>query len=330
MQCLSLAFVWPTFHLLVSGSEDDHLLLGHPSTIVIVSDIILLKRRKGMVLFRMCLSFFLWFTFVFSSYFTVSASSMLWALTASAVCLFWMSKELACFFVLLGILLLFNSCFSTAISSANQNSWTESSQTLLQSKKCNLLSQVTAKQYSSRHALLSSTIVAWSPVLHSSANYHSSNSFCSSCSILATGGKSGNISFWRICEPPCYTIEHGRLSADPVLIGLLQAHNSWVTAISWAISSASSLEPQLILSTGSYDGRWVTVTVNYIKLEALYLCSLDYLPNQYLPSSCTLLICSLHPLFSLSMCSFPVLSSLHHPFVSLISHWTMVYDVCSN
>ncbi|KAH7660679.1 Histone acetyltransferase protein [Dioscorea alata] len=130
----------------------------------------------------------------------------------------------------------------------------ESSQTLLQSKKCNLLSQVTAKQYSSRRALLSSTIVAWSPVLHSSANYHSSNSFCGSCSILATGGKSGNISFWRICEPPCYTIEHGRLSADPVLIGLLQAHNSWVTAISWAISSASSLEPQLILSTGSYDG----------------------------------------------------------------------------
>ncbi|KAM0951387.1 putative transcription factor WD40-like family [Dioscorea sansibarensis] len=130
----------------------------------------------------------------------------------------------------------------------------ESTQTLLKSRKCNLLSQVTAKQYSSRRALLSFTIVAWSPLLQSSANFHSSNSFCGSCSILATGGQSGKISVWRICEPPCYTIEHGRLSADPVLIGLLQAHNSWITAISWAISSASSLEPKLILSTGSYDG----------------------------------------------------------------------------
>nr|CAD1833693.1 unnamed protein product [Ananas comosus var. bracteatus] len=104
---------------------------------------------------------------------------------------------------------------------------------------------ITAKQYASRSALLSSLVVAWSPVV----------TLCGSkCAILAVGAKSGNISFWKSCTPQCYTVEHDGVPADAILIGLLQAHSAWITAISWGVATSSCSKSQLAVATGSCDG----------------------------------------------------------------------------
>ncbi|XP_042484013.1 uncharacterized protein LOC122064363 isoform X2 [Macadamia integrifolia] len=116
---------------------------------------------------------------------------------------------------------------------------------------------ITAGQYASRSAMLSSLVVAWSPVLHASSKivvhppHGSSNDFA----MLAVGGKSGKVSFWRIHEPQIYSVEHGRFALDVVLVGLLQAHTSWVTAISWAKYVKDASDSRVLLVTGSSDGR---------------------------------------------------------------------------
>ncbi|XP_038982100.1 uncharacterized protein LOC103720062 [Phoenix dactylifera] len=115
----------------------------------------------------------------------------------------------------------------------------------------NDLPLITAEQYASRSSLLSSLVVAWSPVLQLSGI---SPCFSNKCAILAVGGKSGNISFWKFNEPKCYTVEHGSVSVDAMLIGLLQAHKSWITSISWGTCAACSSKSQLLLATGSSDG----------------------------------------------------------------------------
>ncbi|KAG0462447.1 hypothetical protein HPP92_020923 [Vanilla planifolia] len=107
------------------------------------------------------------------------------------------------------------------------------------------LPHLTAEQYASRSVALSSVVVTWSPLLLSSE-------IC--CAILAIGAKSGAISFWRIPEPPCYTIELGNASVKAILLGIVQAHKSWITAICFAISAASFSDDQLVLATGSCDG----------------------------------------------------------------------------
>lgn len=37
-------------------------------------------------------------------------------------------------------------------------------------------------------------------------------------------------------------------------VGLLQAHNSWVTTISWLLFAFDSSNPQILLASGSSDG----------------------------------------------------------------------------
>ncbi|XP_011621037.1 uncharacterized protein LOC18427718 [Amborella trichopoda] len=116
-------------------------------------------------------------------------------------------------------------------------------------------SLITAEQYASRMALLSSLIVAWSPLIRSSTesdpDLHKSSS--SNCTVLAVGGKSGKVCFWRTAEPRAYAIENSKISLDVMFIGLLEAHNSWITAISWGICMVDS-NPMLLLATGSSDG----------------------------------------------------------------------------
>ncbi|KAI3907131.1 hypothetical protein MKW92_015252 [Papaver armeniacum] len=102
---------------------------------------------------------------------------------------------------------------------------------------------LSAEKYASRSSMLSSVIVAWSPTLYPSNDY----------AILAVGGKIGKISFWRIDEPHCYSVEQSTDSVDAVLVGLIQAHNTWITAICWELS-AKALEYQVFLVTGSSDG----------------------------------------------------------------------------
>ncbi|KAI3668899.1 hypothetical protein L6452_40116 [Arctium lappa] len=102
-----------------------------------------------------------------------------------------------------------------------------------------------AKQYASRIAMLSSLVVSWSPMVHSNSSR--------SCSILAIGAKSGRISLWRVHEPECYSITQRSKPHVASLIGFIQAHNSWITAISWS-KFVSDGSPQLLLSTGCSDG----------------------------------------------------------------------------
>lgn len=122
-------------------------------------------------------------------------------------------------------------------------------------RQSNGLTLITPLQYASRNAMLSSLIVAWSPVLQlSSESGPTLNISSSNCAILAVGGKSGKIALLRISEPQVYSIEHGGDSVGAILIGLLQAHNAWITAISWGLHSADA-STQVLLATGSSDGR---------------------------------------------------------------------------
>lgn len=114
---------------------------------------------------------------------------------------------------------------------------------------------ITPEQYASRSAMLSSLIVAWSPVFQSSGT---KPDFPNRCTVLAVGAKSGNISFWKLCEPECYSVENDIVSFDPMLVGFLHAHESFITAISWEMFTANSSVTQLILATGSSDGRLVS------------------------------------------------------------------------
>ncbi|KAI3918424.1 hypothetical protein MKX01_041744 [Papaver californicum] len=116
-------------------------------------------------------------------------------------------------------------------------------------------SLLSAEKYASRSSMLSSVIVAWSPTLHLSSEIYPNSQIRPSndCAILAVGGKIGKISFWRIHEPRCYSVEQSTDSVDAVLVGLIQAHNTWITAICWELS-AEALEHQVLLVTGSSDG----------------------------------------------------------------------------
>ena len=133
---------------------------------------------------------------------------------------------------------------------------------------------ITADQYASRSSILHSLVLAWSPVLKlPSSNCPVPPNGSSNCfSVLAVGGRSGKISFWRNSMPECYSIEHSKISTSTVLIGLLQAHNSWITTISWAMISSDSSNPQVLLVTGSSDGRWVRYACIQVTASKLFLC----------------------------------------------------------
>lgn len=127
---------------------------------------------------------------------------------------------------------------------------------------------ITAKQYACRNALLSSLVVAWSPAVPSCDTTSClSRNWC----ILAVGSKSGVVSFWKIYKPEYYTVDACMVTRDPILIGVLQAHNSWVSAISWEVSSAGSLKSSLLLATGCSDGRWAQLFLFVVNGYALSL-----------------------------------------------------------
>ncbi|KAL2226887.1 UNVERIFIED_CONTAM: hypothetical protein Sindi_2047400, partial [Sesamum indicum] len=122
------------------------------------------------------------------------------------------------------------------------------------SADCNL-PLITVQQYASRSAMLMSLTVAWSPILGTSGNGvaipHNSSNYCS---ILAVGGKCGRISLWRIHAPEIYSIDCAKCSSKVSLVGLLKAHDTWITAINWALYGSDVSKPHLLLATGSSDG----------------------------------------------------------------------------
>lgn len=125
------------------------------------------------------------------------------------------------------------------------------------------LPQITVDQYATRSAMLSSLVVAWSPILQSRAKISSSPQHGSSLSLLAVGGKSGQVSVWRVSVPECYSVDQSRDPTTLMLIQIIQAHNSWITAISWALLDSDSSNPQFLLATASYNGRSVRSPCNH-------------------------------------------------------------------
>ncbi|KAI3980122.1 hypothetical protein MKX01_034728 [Papaver californicum] len=82
---------------------------------------------------------------------------------------------------------------------------------------------LSAEKYASRSSMLSSVIVAWSPTLHLSSGIYPNSQIRPSNdrSILAVGGKIGKISFWRIQEPRCYSVEQSTDFVDAVFVLLV-------------------------------------------------------------------------------------------------------------
>ncbi|KAL6509220.1 hypothetical protein OROGR_022530 [Orobanche gracilis] len=133
---------------------------------------------------------------------------------------------------------------------------------------------ITTQQYASRNEMLMSLAVAWSPILVTPGNGiatpHNSSGYCS---ILAVGGKCGRVSFWRIHAPECYSIDNPRHSAKVSLIGLIKAHDTWITTINWASYGSNISIPQLLLATGSFDGRvkfWHVNSEELLKSEVIH------------------------------------------------------------
>ncbi|XP_059628944.1 uncharacterized protein LOC132271549 isoform X2 [Cornus florida] len=115
---------------------------------------------------------------------------------------------------------------------------------------------ITADRYASRSAMMSSLLVAWSPILRLTTEIGpvSPDNSPKGCALLAVGGKSGKISFWRIHEPQCYSVVSSRDPTSALLVGLLQAHSTWITSVSWELFVSDASNLQILLATGSSDG----------------------------------------------------------------------------
>jgi len=74
-------------------------------------------------------------------------------------------------------------------------------------------------------------------------------------SLLAIGSKSGSVSIWKVHAPECYHIERSNVSPMVELTAIVQTHSSWVSTMSWGIFGCDSSNPQVVLVTGSCDGR---------------------------------------------------------------------------
>ncbi|XP_060675543.1 uncharacterized protein LOC107404763 isoform X2 [Ziziphus jujuba] len=127
---------------------------------------------------------------------------------------------------------------------------------------------ITADKYASRSSMLSSLVVAWSPVLQLTSKTCSIPQNGSSVSLLAVGGKSGQVSIWRVSVPNYFSIEHGGVPTTATIVALLQAHHTWITAISWALLDSDSSNPHVLLATGSTDGSvkiWLAYNEQLLK-----------------------------------------------------------------
>ncbi|CAH9078532.1 unnamed protein product [Cuscuta europaea] len=104
--------------------------------------------------------------------------------------------------------------------------------------------RLSAEEYASRNAMISSLTVAWSPHLRWKSGF----------SVLAVGGKSGRLSFWRFHQPQCYSTRSSSESSHASFLGFLQAHNTWITSITWALIDSDASNHQVMLFTGSCNG----------------------------------------------------------------------------
>ncbi|KAF7816631.1 transducin/WD40 repeat protein [Senna tora] len=152
------------------------------------------------------------------------------------------------------------------VSSSDQSVPKSKAKSLEKISENHTLPLITADQYASRSAMLFSLVVSWSPLLYVTSEFHPVPNTNASVSLLAVGGKSGKISFWRFHEPDCYTIQDGNVRIAVKFVGLLQAHNSWVSSISWVLFTSYSSNSQILLATGSSDGSVKVWLANNDKL----------------------------------------------------------------
>ncbi|XAR52153.1 hypothetical protein NMG60_11020076 [Bertholletia excelsa] len=157
---------------------------------------------------------------------------------------------------------------------------------------------ISADQYASRSTMLSSLIVAWSPVVQlvSELGPVDMNDSATCCSILAVGGKSGKISFWKVPEPQCFSVMSHGDSTSAFLVGLLQAHSGWITAIGWALCSSGASDPLLLLATGSSDGSvkiWLGNSGQLLKSSEVNHAPFSLLKEVETPDSVAISVVSL-------------------------------------
>jgi hypothetical protein len=110
-----------------------------------------------------------------------------------------------------------------------------------------------------RQSAMDAMCLAWSPLLcHATST---SGQAPAQFALLAVGLKSGAVALWRFALPSRFNpsgISSERQAAT--LIGLLPAHNSWVTAVAWtackprASENSSAAGGSVWLATGSCDG----------------------------------------------------------------------------
>lgn len=108
---------------------------------------------------------------------------------------------------------------------------------------------LTAHQYASRSSMLASLVVAWSPQLSAT----DPGKACDYSCLLAVGTKSGSISIWKFHRPACYSIEHSNDPLNMTFMGVIQAHDAWVSALSWGFLVSDS-SPQVLVASGCCDG----------------------------------------------------------------------------
>ncbi|XP_073016452.1 uncharacterized protein [Primulina eburnea] len=113
--------------------------------------------------------------------------------------------------------------------------------TPLKIKECNV-QLITAQQYASRNAMLTPLIVAWSPILRTSED-------------------------WRVI--PLLPLNSHVKHPNGVF---LKAHDACITSICWALYGSEISKPQLLLATGSSNGRvkiWQVITVDSAPVSIL-------------------------------------------------------------
>ena len=65
------------------------------------------------------------------------------------------------------------------------------------------------------------------------------------------------------------------VTSDPMLIGVLQAHKSWVSVITWQVLSAGSSKSSLLQMEGNRDLS--VLSVNGDVLSSAVLCTISCL-----------------------------------------------------
>lgn len=119
----------------------------------------------------------------------------------------------------------------------------------LHSGSSRIAKYISPTDYAARNRSLSPLVVAWSPTC-----YVNDRGFV----FCAVGTKAGSIWLLRVALPEYYSVEIP-VFPEMSLLGEVVVHNSWISTISWGITSIArgTTEDIVVLSTGSSDGRYV-------------------------------------------------------------------------